>query len=122
MDDPLASTRIRPLARSLDPLTGESLGGYLLRLAYRLHLTPIKLARRIGCAGTQLSRRLLLDLDVAGFAQAARLTLDEAAALCPPPLRVSMGQGCVPLTVSFRCDSAGPGCGGWWTASPWPCR
>ena len=85
MDDPLASTRIRPLARSLDPLTGESLGGYLLRLAYRLHLTPIKLARRIGCAGTQLSRRLLLDLDVAGFAQAARLTLDEAAALTLVP-------------------------------------
>ncbi len=85
MDDPAASTTIRPLARSLDPLTGESLGGYLLRLACRLHLTPIKLARRTGCAGTQLSRRLLLDLDVAGFARAARLTFDQTAALTLVP-------------------------------------
>jgi TniQ len=76
-----SNTPIRPLARSLGPLTGESLDGYLLRLAYRLHVAPIKLARQTGCAGTHLSRKLLLDLDIAGFARAARLTWDEAAAL-----------------------------------------
>jgi hypothetical protein len=75
----------RPLARSLDPLAGESLGGYLLRLGYRLRLSPVRLARRTGCttgnSATQLGRRLLLDLDAGRFARAACLTADEAAAL-----------------------------------------
>lgn len=80
-----ASTSGRPLARSLDPLAGESVGGYLLRLACRLHLPPIRLARLTGCTKhsttTQLGRRLLLDLDVQGFAHATRLSDDEAGAL-----------------------------------------
>ncbi len=80
-----ASPGNRPLTRSLDPLTGESLGGYLLRLAYRLRLTPIRLAHVTGCtkapATTQLGRRLLLDLDADSFARTTRLTLDETAAL-----------------------------------------
>jgi len=67
-----ASTSSRPLARSLDPLAGESAGGYLLRLACRLRLSPIGLARLTGCTKhpttTQLGRRLLLDLDIQGFA------------------------------------------------------
>jgi hypothetical protein len=44
---PEASPRpaARPFARSLDPLAGESVGGYLLRLACRLHLTPLRLAQ-----------------------------------------------------------------------------
>jgi len=80
-----AGTRIRPLARSLDPLTGESLGGYLLRLAHRLCLSPAKLARWIGCDSAPLSRRLLFDLDTAAFATAVRLSPDEAAALTLAP-------------------------------------
>lgn len=84
MGDP-AGTRIRPLARSLDPLTGESLGGYLLRLAHRLCLSPVKLARWIGCDCAPLSRRLLFDLDPAAFAAAARLSPGEAATLTLAP-------------------------------------
>ena len=75
----------RPLARSLDPLPGESVGGYLLRLACRLRLSPIRLARLTGgtrhLTTSQLGRTLLLDLDVQGFAHATRLSNDEAAAL-----------------------------------------
>jgi len=85
MGNPPDGTRIRPLARSLDPLTGESLGGYLLRLAHRLRLRPFKLARRTGCHNSRLGRRLLLDLDVAGFAHATRLAPDEAADLTLVP-------------------------------------
>jgi hypothetical protein len=85
MDETSTNPENRPLTRSLDPLAGESLGGYLLRLAYRLHLSPIRLAHRIGCtkspASTQLGRRLLLDLDIERFASATRLPPDEAAAL-----------------------------------------
>ncbi|MFJ3307328.1 TniQ family protein [Streptomyces sp. NPDC086549] len=74
----------RPLTRSLDPLPGESLGGYLLRLAHRLHPSPIRLARLTGCtkqpSTTPLGRMLLLDLDVVSFARATRLSEEEAAA------------------------------------------
>ena len=84
-----ASTSSRPLARSLDPLAGESVGGYLLRLACRLRLSPIGLARLTGCTkhptATQLGRRLLLDLDIQGFAHTTRLSSDEAAALTLVP-------------------------------------
>ncbi|WP_102922367.1 TniQ family protein [Streptomyces noursei] len=75
----------RSLARSLDPLAGESIGGYLLRLAHRLRLSPIRLARLTGCtkqpSSTQLGRRLLLELDTRAFARATRLSEEEAAAL-----------------------------------------
>jgi hypothetical protein len=84
MGDP-AGTRVRPLARSLDPLVGESLGGYLLRLAHRLCLSPVKLARWIGCDSAPLSRRLLFDLDTAAFSKAARLSPDEAETLTLAP-------------------------------------
>jgi TniQ len=79
--DKQAGSSIRPLARSLDPFEGESLGGYLLRLSCRLRLSPIRLARQIMSSKTRLSRSLLLDLDVAAFAHATRLTASEAAAL-----------------------------------------
>ncbi|MGW0595190.1 hypothetical protein [Streptosporangium sp. NPDC002607] len=65
-------------------LSDESLAGYLLRLSYRLCITPLQLARLTGCArgtSTLISRRLLLDLDIGDFARATRLTTDEAAAL-----------------------------------------
>ncbi|PJM97896.1 hypothetical protein CG740_38580 [Streptomyces sp. CB01201] len=86
MAEPTAHTR--PLTRSLDPLPGESLGGYLLRLSHRLRLSPIQLARRIGTAApsaTRLGRRLLLDLDVDGFARVTHLSSDEARSLTLVP-------------------------------------
>lgn len=79
-----SAARIRPLARSLDPLPGESLGGYLLRLARRLRIAPIHLARITGCIATPrttLSRGLLLTLDIDDFARATRLSREEAKAL-----------------------------------------
>ncbi|MCX5239027.1 TniQ family protein [Streptomyces prunicolor] len=78
----------RPLSRSLEPLPGESLGGYLLRLAHRLHLSPIRLARRIGVvtpATTRLACRLLLDLESDGFARMTRLSNGEALSLALVP-------------------------------------
>ena len=39
---------MRPLPMSLEPITGESLVSYLLRLAYRLSLPPLHLARMAG--------------------------------------------------------------------------
>jgi hypothetical protein len=74
----------RPLSRSLDPIAGESLGGYLLRLSWRLRVSPLHIARLTGCAGdgpAVIRRRLLLDLDIQRFAQATRLSADEASSL-----------------------------------------
>lgn len=84
MGDP-AGVMVRPLGRSLDPLAGESVGGYLLRLAHRLCLSPVELARWIGCGCAPLSRRLLFDLDTAAFAAATRLSPAEAAELTLAP-------------------------------------
>jgi hypothetical protein len=83
-----------PLPRSLDPLTGESLPGYLLRLSRRLRLPPGYLAQRTGLtAGGSgfLGARHLLDLAplaAAAFAQATRLDADEVTALTLAPLRL----------------------------------
>jgi len=74
----------RPLSRSLDPIAGESLGGYLLRLSCRLRVSPVQLARLTGCDGAGqvvLRRRLLLNLDIERFAQATRLSAGEASSL-----------------------------------------
>ena len=98
------SRRPRPLARSLQPLTGESLAGYLLRLSCRLRVSPIELARLTGCAGDNsatVSRRLLLTLDVQRFAQATRLSASAASSLTltswadryPPVARSRAGPG-----------------------------
>lgn len=73
-----------PLPRSLDPIPGESLGGYLLRLSWRLRISPAELARVTGCArGRQvyLAPSLLLTFDARRFAHAARLSVEEASAL-----------------------------------------
>jgi hypothetical protein len=88
MGDAASKGKPRPLTRSLEPLTGESLSGYLLRLSYRLRITPLQLARLTGCASSTsalISRRLLLDLDLGNFARATRLTTGEAAALTLVP-------------------------------------
>lgn len=73
----------RPLGRSLDPLPGESLNGFLLRLSCRLRVSPARLARLgiVTPAVRGLSRRLLLDLDAGHLAQFARLSVPEAAGL-----------------------------------------
>ena len=39
-----------PLPRSLDPLPDESLPGYVLRLAYRLGLAPLRILQLTGLA------------------------------------------------------------------------
>jgi TniQ len=96
----------RPLTRSLDPLHGESLAGYLLRLSFRLRVSPLQLARLAGCAGPGagagvITRRRMLDLDVPRFAHATRLSADEASSLTigswagryPPVARSTIGQG-----------------------------
>lgn len=74
-----------PLPCSLDPLPDESLSGFLLRLAHRLEVSPIRLARLTGSirrrTDSVLGRRLLLDLDISRFAEATRLTEDEATEL-----------------------------------------
>ena len=74
----------RPLGRSLDPLPGESLNGFLLRLSCRLRVSPVRLAQLAGIvapAASSLWRRLLLDLDAGRLAEFAWLTGPEAAAL-----------------------------------------
>ena len=77
----------RPLGRSLDPLPGESLNGFLLRLSCRLHVSPARLAQLgiVTSATRGLSRRLLLDLDTGNLAQFARLSVSEAAGLTLVP-------------------------------------
>lgn len=80
-----------PLPCSLDPLPDESLAGFLLRLSYRLQVSPMRLARLTGSvkhhADSVLGRRLLLDLDVGRFALATRLTEEETAGLTLRPWR-----------------------------------
>jgi len=94
----------RPLGRSLDPLPGESLNGFLLRLSSRLRVSPVQLARLAGIirpAAAALSNRLLTNLDADGFATFARLSGAEAAALTlmpwadryPPVARSLRGSG-----------------------------
>ena len=98
------SPRPRPLTRSLEPLAGESLAGYLLRLSSRLRISPLQLARLTGCASDSSavsSRHLLLTLDVQRFARATRLSVSEASSLTfarwadryPPITRSRTGEG-----------------------------
>ncbi|GAB1339832.1 hypothetical protein ACE1SV_64220 [Streptomyces sp. E-15] len=84
-----------PLSRSLDPLPGESLAGFLLRLSFRLGLTPAALIRRTGLADVlstgQVYARTALGIALApelaaDFSAATRLSLDEVRALTVEPL------------------------------------
>lgn len=76
---------MRPLGRSLAPIEGESLDGYLLRLSCRLRISPARLARLTGCARSTgpviIRRRLLLDIGIQRFAHATRLSVTEASSL-----------------------------------------
>ncbi|MGW1052629.1 TniQ family protein [Streptomyces sp. NPDC001118] len=104
----------RPLPRSLSPLGGESLPGYVLRLAYRLHRSPARIGYLTGLIPPRGDRseaaqqyylpgHQLLALDprtLERFAAATRLAPEEAAALgmaslapAYPPLARASGRG-----------------------------
>ncbi|MGW1354891.1 TniQ family protein [Streptomyces sp. NPDC002409] len=94
MADTPESTSIRPLGRSLDPLPGESLSGYVLRLAHRLRVSPDQIVRRTGLADIQGNTQamaksaystLLPEDKATDFAAAACLTPTEASALTLAP-------------------------------------
>jgi TniQ len=79
---------LRQLPRSLDPLPGEALDGYLLRLAYRLELSPARIASIGGLALSwhlQAPFAALLNVPEESrqrFAFATRLQPDEVASMC----------------------------------------
>jgi hypothetical protein len=81
-------TMPRPLPRSLDPLPGEALPGYLLRLAHRLEQSPAQVTTITGLTRPRtflIPGRLLLQLSTAEtsrFCHACRLTPREATGLC----------------------------------------
>ncbi|GGZ29042.1 TniQ family protein [Streptomyces nitrosporeus] len=86
---------ITPLPRSLDPLPGELLAGYVMRLAHRLYVAPDTVLRRTGLAdymaNTQAITRTALSLELPAqqmrdFQTATRLTAAEATALTLLPL------------------------------------
>lgn len=84
-------TTVTPLPRSLDPLPGESLTGFLLRLSYRLAVPPADLLRRTGLShgSTYVSPVLSTGLTVEmteDFSAATRLSLQEVEALTLRPL------------------------------------
>src|SRR5262249_34502114 len=82
--------QLRPLPRSLGPLTGEGLDGFLLRLSYRLERTPYRIAvltRLLHPSAQQhiVAFGLLMHMADArrqAFAHVTRLTPDEVADLC----------------------------------------
>lgn len=101
---------LSPLPRSLDPLPDESLPGYLLRLAHRLGLAPIRVLQLTGLTpGTGTPRCLMLHLDEApagAFARTAGLTAAEVAGLCMS-------------SMSSRYPQAAPTTNGRSAGSPW---
>jgi hypothetical protein len=80
-------TGLRPLPRSLDLLSGESLAGYLLRLAHRLDVSPARLAVLTGLADPRMpiipaGRLLALEPErAASFARATHSSLAEVTGL-----------------------------------------
>ena len=64
----------RPLPRSLAPLPGESLPGFLLRLSCRLGQPPARIAGLTGLAPDRRSRASLPVTLLAGIPEPARRT------------------------------------------------
>lgn len=93
---------LRQLPRSLDPLTDESLPGYLLRLARRLDTPP---AHLIGLVGLQTNTHIGSTCDILGlsdivaenFAWTTRLSRTEVADL----LLITMADRYPPLSLTF---------------------
>src|SRR5205807_5233117 len=79
----------RPLPRSLVPIPGESLPGFLLRLSCRLNQSPARIAELTGLApagvsGARIPVILLagiLETDSSTFTRMARLTDAQAGQL-----------------------------------------
>src|SRR5260370_18933080 len=69
----------RPLSRSLIPVPGESLPGFLLRLSYRLSLPPARLAELAGLRSAGVTGSPLPPPPVAGVPP------PPPPALTPPP-------------------------------------
>lgn len=95
---------MHPLPRSLDPISGESLTGFLLRLSHRLGLSPLHLLQLAGLApaqGSHVSWKTLVQLDesqVSSFARLTRLSDLEVLDLMLsswkdryPPITASLG-------------------------------
>jgi hypothetical protein len=106
--------RLRPLASSLDPLAGEALSGFLLRLAYRLELSPARVARITGLTvpdsqSAVVPFALLMDLPAAqraSFAATTRLAEVEANALCISTFAGGTRRLC-PSQASGQCRRLG---------------
>src|SRR5260370_34962312 len=83
----------RPLPRSLIPIPGESLPGFLLRLSCRLNQPPAKIAKLAGLApdgasGTHIPVILLAGIpatDRSTFPRMTRLTGAQTAQLAVAP-------------------------------------
>jgi len=92
----------RPLSRSLIPIPGESLPGFLLRLSFRLGIAPAQLAELTGLApagrGPRPPAVLLTGIPETAsrtFTRMARLTGGQAA-----QLTLASWQGRYPLPAT----------------------
>src|SRR6266702_1714170 len=71
----------RPLSRSLIPVPGESLPGFLLRLSYRLNLPPARIADLAGLRSAGVRGSRLPPILAAGIPAPARLVFTRVTRL-----------------------------------------
>ncbi|WP_406066263.1 TniQ family protein [Streptomyces sp. NBC_01077] len=101
------------MARSLDPLEGEALSGYLLRLAHRLGVDPLHLYVRTGLTGTRLEGTKITrvspalgfsldDVSLEAFGRTTRLSREEVTGLLVAPLGARYG----PLSTEYSRSQA----------------